>query len=332
VTPIRDGEREVARLYIGISLARLHRSVAQLRLAIVALSALLFVAGLIAVLVISTLLTRPLRQVAEAVQKISAGDLTYRVPAAANDEVGQLAASFNEMSARVAERDASLRNSREQLRLLSLRLLAVQEEERLRIAREVHDELGQALTAMKIDLQQVGRHHVALEEPLAAIARSIDEIIDLVRQIARNLRPAILDELGIKASLEQQLRRLRESTGIRTTLRIPEEPELDRLTGATLYRIVQETLSNVARHAQASEVTVSLVVERGAAVLEVKDDGCGIAREAIESRQSLGLIGMRERTELLGGQVALRGRVGEGTVLTVTLPLERDDAGASFMR
>ncbi|HEY5610544.1 MAG TPA: HAMP domain-containing protein [Thermoanaerobaculia bacterium] len=323
--PIRDGESVLARLHIGVSLARLHREVAQIRVTIGVLSAVILAAGLIGVLLISNLLTRPLRDVAAGARRIAAGDLGQRVPAGRDDEIGQLAESFNDMASHVAERDASLRHSREQLRLLSKRLLAIQEEERVRIAREVHDELGQALTAMKIELQQLGIREQALEKPLGDVGRSIDEIVELVRRIATDLRPAILDDLGVSAALEQQLRRVRETTGIKTTLVVAEEPQLDRLTGATLYRIVKEALANVVRHAEASEVTVSLAIENEAALLEIGDNGKGITREQIESTQSLGLLGIRERAELLGGSVAIEGRRGEGTVLKVSLPLSKDE-------
>ena len=323
MTPIRDGQQEIARLYIGMSLARLKREIMQTRVAIGALTAVILAAGLIAVFLISDLTTRPLRELATAAQRIASGDLEQRVPAGRGDEIGQLADAFNDMAAKIAERDASLRHSHDQLRLLSRRLLSVQEEERVRIAREVHDELGQALTAMKIDLQHLGNQHTALAEPLTAIGKTIDQIVDLVRRIATDLRPAILDDLGVTAALEQQLRRLRETTGIKTTLTVAEEPQLDMLTGATLYRIAQEGLANVVRHAQASAVEVSLALRDAAAVLEITDNGRGMSQDQIADARSLGLIGMRERAELLGGSVIINSRPGEGTTLRVTLPLEQ---------
>jgi signal transduction histidine kinase len=255
VTPIRDGDRELARLHIGMSLARLNRELAEMRIGIGLLSAFSLAAGLLAAALVSNLLTRPLREVAAGARRLAAGELGHRVPAGRGDEIGELAATFNDMAARIAERDASLRQ-------LSKRLLSVQEQERVRIAREVHDELGQALTAMKIDLRQLGTRHRELQEPLDGLARTIDETVDIVRRIAADLRPAILDDLGITAALEQQLRRLRESTGIRTSLTVAEEPEIDTLTGATLYRITQEALANVVRHAEATAVEISLVLER----------------------------------------------------------------------
>lgn len=308
--PIREGTRELARLRIGMSLARLHREIAATRVNILILSALILAAGLIAVVLISNVLTRPLREVAAGAQRIAAGELTHRVPSGRSDEIGQLASTFNDMAAKIAERDASLRQ-------LTKRLLSIQEQERVRIAREVHDELGQALTAMKIDLQQIGRNH-RMQEPLSAIAHNIDEIVELVRRIAADLRPAILDDLGITAALEQQLRRLRESTGIRTTLTVSEEPEIDMLTGATLYRIAKEALSNIVRHANATAVEVSLALIDGAAVLKIRDNGRGMP-PAIDPK-SLGLLGIRERAELLGGSVTIDSQPGEGTMLKAILP------------
>ncbi|HEX7154067.1 MAG TPA: HAMP domain-containing protein [Thermoanaerobaculia bacterium] len=320
VTPIRDGGRELAKLQIGMSLARLNRELADMRLAIGLLSALILAAGLAAAALVSNLLTRPLREVAAGARRLAAGELQHRVPAGRDDEIGQLAAAFNDMAARIAERDTSLRR-------LSKRLLSVQEQERVRIAREVHDELGQALTAMKIDLQQVGRRHRELQEPLAGIARTIDETVDIVRRIAADLRPAILDDLGIAAALEQQLRRLRESTGIRTTLTVPEEPEIDTLTGATFYRITQEALANVVRHAEATAVEISLRLEGGAAVLTIRDNGRGMPRAIADDPKSLGLLGIRERAELLGGSMMIDSVPGQGTAVIVTLPLTKGESG-----
>lgn len=324
-TPILDDGKEIARLQIGVSLERLNRQIMQTRVAIGVMTAIILAAGLLAAFLISDVMTRPLRELATAAQRIASGDLNQRVPARRGDEIGLLADAFNDMAAKVAERDASLR-------LLSRRLLSIQEEERIRIAREVHDELGQALTAMKIDLQHLGSQHAPLQEPLTTIGRTIDQIVDLVRRIATDLRPAILDDLGVTAALEQQLRRLRETTGMKTTLTVTEEPQLDMLTGATLYRIAQEGLANVVRHAQATDVEVTLAVRDGAAVLKITDNGRGMSQDQVANARSLGLIGMRERAELLGGTVVINSDPGEGTTLEVTLPLNKDGHFASAMR
>jgi signal transduction histidine kinase len=308
VMPIRDGERQIATLRIGLSLARLRREIMSMRIAIGVLIAVMSAAALLAVLLISNVLTRPLREVTAAAEEIAAGDLSRRVPEHGTDEVGRLASSFNNMAIKIAERDASLRE-------MSKRLLSAQEQERIRIAREVHDELGQALTSLKIDLQGIGRPDVG---------KNIDGIVDLVRRIATDLRPSVLDDLGVTAALEQQLRRLRESSGITTTLHVDEEPALDMLTSVTLYRIAQEALANIVRHANATNVEVTLSALDGAAILRIRDNGRGMASGEISSRQSLGIVGMRERAELLGGSVTIDTAQGGGTTLTARLPLAKD--------
>jgi signal transduction histidine kinase len=323
MTPIRDRGRELARLYVGMSLARLRREIMQTRITIGVISLVILGLGLAAVLLLSNLLTRPLRQVAASARRIAAGELDQYVPVDTTDEIGQLAGSFNDMAIKIAHRNASLQQSHDQLRSLSMRLLSIQEEERIRIAREVHDELGQALTALKIELQQLGHRHENLDDDLRALNRSVDAIIDRVRKISSELRPAILDDLGMAAALEQQLRRLRESTGIRTTLTISEEPQFDTLSSSTIFRIVQESLANVVRHAEATEVEVSLTVNSDQAELQVSDNGRGITPEQTQSPDSLGLIGIRERAEMLNGNVRVEGAPGRGTTVTVTLPLPR---------
>jgi signal transduction histidine kinase len=321
MTPILDQGRELARLYIGISLDRLNREILRTRIAMGMTSLLIFAAGLAAVLLISSFLTQPLRQVAASARNIAAGNLDQNVPVGSSDEVGQLASSFNDMATRISERNASLQRSHQQLRELSKRLMSVQEEERTRIAREVHDELGQALTAFKIDLQQLPRTDGVMEEQVRALTRTVDGIIELVRRIATDLRPAVLDDLGITAALEQQLRRLRESTGIRTTLTVSQEPRFDMLSASTVFRIVQESLANVVRHSGATEVCVSLTVNSHEAVLQVRDNGRGITPEQASSARSLGLLGIRERATLLGGSASVEASPQGGTTLTVTLPL-----------
>lgn len=320
-TPIRDRGRELARLHIGMSLARLRREIMQTRITIGLVSLAILGLGLAGVLLLSTLLTRPLRQVATSARRIAAGDLDQSVPVATTDEIGQLAGSFNDMAVKIGQRNASLQRSHDQLRSLSMRLLSIQEEERIRIAREVHDELGQALTALKIELQQLGRRHGNLDDDVRVLNRSVDAIIDRVRKISSELRPAILDDLGMAAALEGQLRRLRESTGIRTTLTITEEPRFDTLSSSTIFRIVQESLANVVRHAEATEVEVALEVNPKEAELRVSDNGRGITPEQSQSPDSLGLIGIRERAEMLNGRVRVEGAPGRGTTITVTLPL-----------
>ncbi|HLL24528.1 MAG TPA: GAF domain-containing protein [Kofleriaceae bacterium] len=214
----------------------------------------------------------------------------------------------------------------DRLRALTERVEAIREDERTQIAREVHDELGQALTALKMDIAWVLRRlpTVPGNEPLAAklaeMARSADAIIGSVRRISAELRPGILDDLGLSAAIEWQLEEFAKRTGIVTNLDSTlGEPPLERALATTLFRIFQEALTNVARHAGAATVTVRLGLDHGQVRLEVEDDGVGIPVDA--DKTSLGLLGMCERARRLGGDCEVRRCGARGTVVSVSVPL-----------
>jgi two-component system sensor histidine kinase UhpB len=236
-----------------------------------------------------------------------------------------------------AERSArALRASEQELRALAGRLQAVREEEGARIARDVHDVLGQALTALKLDLTWLARRLgpqppvAATPEVLTAHCQSMLELVDgtleRVRAIASELRPAILDDLGIEAALEWQTADFTRRTGIHVDLEVASTPTRgigpDQATA--LFRIVQEALTNVVRHAEARRVAVCLAAEGPEAVLVVSDDGRGLPPRKPGERDGLGVIGMRERATILGGRVELSSRAGGGTMVVAHLPLGRD--------
>ncbi|MFI5395388.1 MAG: PAS domain S-box protein [Candidatus Binatia bacterium] len=231
--------------------------------------------------------------------------------------------------------ELQLEQSRAQLRALSGRLLSIQEEERTRISREVHDELGQALTALKLDLVAVREHLPARQRPLRertqAMINLVDRTIGSVQRIAADLRPGMLDDLGLLATIEWQLQDFQHRTGIQTRLRAsPEDLVVDPARSTTVYRVLQEALTNVARHANAVEADVALHTDDGGLVLEVRDNGKGISSEEITNPQALGLSGMRERVRAWGGNVHISGIRGKGTVVTVYIPTaaqEKGDAG-----
>jgi len=224
--------------------------------------------------------------------------------------------------------EAELRQSREQLRQLSGRLEAMREEERTRMAREIHDELGGALTGLKMDLARLSKHAETLTpEAVRARAQEISGLIDstvkTVRRIATDLRPGILDDFGLAAAIEWQLQEFEQRAGIECVfLGDAEDLALPPEAATALFRILQETLTNVARHAQAQHVEVRLEPTDGGLVLEVQDDGRGIAPSEIEGSRSLGLLGMRERVRLLAGRLEIDGQPGRGTRIRVTVPLD----------
>ncbi len=226
--------------------------------------------------------------------------------------------------------EEELRASREEMRALAGRLQAVREEERTQIAREIHDELGGALTGLKIDVSLLTRSALKIENEtvrtslfagMDSMIKSIDTTIHTVRRIAMKLRPGILDDLGLVAALEWQLKDFEKRTGIRCEFFPPgEDISLDADLSTALFRIFQEALTNVARHSGATEVHVHLRADADSSTLEVEDNGQGIEKEKTQSKESLGLLGMRERAQIFGGQVTITRTPGRGTIVTVEIP------------
>jgi PAS domain S-box-containing protein len=226
--------------------------------------------------------------------------------------------------------EQELRVSREQMRALASRLQAVREEERTRIAREIHDELGGALTGLKIDFSLLTRAALKIENEtvrtsllvdMDAMIKFIDATIRTVRRIAMELRPGVLDDLGLVAALEWQLIDFEKRTGIRCEFFPPmEEISLDDDLSTALFRIFQEALTNVARHSGATEISVHLRADADSSTLEVEDNGKGIEQEQALSSKSLGLLGMRERAQMFGGRITVTGTPGIGTKVTVEIP------------
>jgi two-component system, NarL family, sensor histidine kinase UhpB len=225
--------------------------------------------------------------------------------------------------------EVALQRSYAELRALSERMRKVREEESARIAREIHDELGQLLTALKLDLGWMERQlgscppeaNKVLSGKLQSMALVLDIAADVVHRIATELRPGMLDELGLEAVVEWYVHEFQKRTGISCRLRSnlgDGAPDRDRSTA--LFRILQEALTNVARHSEAAEVEIRLDAERDRTVLAVTDNGRGIPEEAISDSRSLGLLGMRERARALGGDVIVRRASPRGTAVEASVP------------
>lgn len=221
--------------------------------------------------------------------------------------------------------EEQLRQSEENLRALAAHLQSVREEERTRIAREVHDELGQSLTGLKMDLASLARivpkTSASLLQKTGSMSRLIDSTIRSVRRIASGLRPGVLDEIGLAAAIGWQAKDFQMRAGIRCRVKLPLNGiELDAQRSTAAFRIFQELLTNVARHANATRVDV--VMERNAAglMLKIADNGKGISQRDICNPRSLGLLGIRERALVFGGNVDIAGMRGKGTKVTVSIP------------
>lgn len=234
----------------------------------------------------------------------------------------------------ITERKRALeevRDSREQLRNLSAHLQAAREEERTAIAREIHDELGQVLATLQLDISWlVGEFHEdqrPLVEKAEAMSGLIVNTVKTVQKISSDLRPIMLDELGLADAIEWQATEFQKRSGISCDFAVElESNSIDRGISTALYRIFQETLTNVLRHAGATRVEGSLTEKKGRIVLMVRDNGQGITRKQINDSLSIGLIGMQERTRMLGGKVRIRGVDQKGTAIVVQIPITRTEA------
>lgn len=219
-----------------------------------------------------------------------------------------------------------LAESRQRLRALSVHLQSVREKERTVLARELHDSLGQSLTSIKISLSVLRR---TLEEEgfqiRPTVARRFAEISDLlgetigaVKAIATELRPGVLDQFGLAAAIEWQCREFSRRSGIACETKVPRNLVLDSEVSTALFRVLQEALTNIAQHSKARRATVVLSVRKDRASLTVSDDGRGIRPEEINAPDSLGLLGMRERVESIGGEFSIAGKPHQGTLICVS--------------
>ena len=233
-----------------------------------------------------------------------------------------------ELRTEIADRqraEEQLRTSLDQLRALADRLQTVREAERTSISREIHDELGQACTAIKMDLALIGRRLTKRQTQLRAKVDSamqlVDSTIASLRRIASELRPRTLDDLGLVAALESQAQEFESRTGIRCNIALPQESlEIDAGTSTAIFRIFQESLTNVARHAQATLVGARLEKNKDRLIFHVFDNGIGFDPAKASAKKSLGIVGMQERALMLHGELKIESAAGQGTALTLTIP------------
>ena len=237
---------------------------------------------------------------------------------------------FKDISERT-RREEELRQSRRRMRELASHLETAREEERTRIAREIHDELGQALTALKMELhwciQRLPKSDNVLVEKASSLSALIDTNVQLVQRISSELRPGLLDNLGLSAAIEWQAGQFQDRTGIECDIVCePEDIVLDQSRSTAIFRIFQEALTNIARHANAGKVEITLKQTPAGVDLEVSDNGVGITDGQISDTGSFGLMGIRERAQSLGGEVRISGVRNRGTTLSVHVPTDEMEA------
>jgi len=227
--------------------------------------------------------------------------------------------------------EEALRQSREHLRELFAHLQSVREQERTQIARQIHDEFGAVLTGLKVDLSSLEKNMPAEREKVQMRLREdmelIDSAIQTVRGISSELRPSVLDHLGLTAAIEWQVKEFGNRTRIPWDISINvKDTVLDKDLSTAVFRIFQEALVNIVRHAEATKITVNLEEKDGFIVLDVIDNGKGIPEEKLTDHHSYGLMGMRERVQYLGGKLEIKGKINKGTTVTVKVPLESKEA------
>jgi signal transduction histidine kinase len=276
---------------------------------------------------------RVLRGLSRTARRFGVGDLGARAELTSDrGELADLARAFNAMADALAARQREASEAQERLRALSTRLAAAKETEAGRIARELHDELGQVLTSVKLEVAALERAcapppgDTPAPDPLRAsvsrITHRLDDAVGSVRRIAADLRPPVLDRLGLAAALQAQVREAEQRTGLAIVLDVDVEEPVDWLPAITLYRVVGEALTNVVRHADATQVAIDLRQRGDEYCLFVNDDGRGISAAQAANARSLGILGMRERCLLVGGTFEISSPPGGGTAIVVRIPCQ----------
>lgn len=322
VFPLKDNR---GALQIGFGEDNIEDTVNTITLQIVTLTVIMVGLGFLAAGFLTWILTRPILWLVDATAAVAKGDFTRQVPRWANDEIGALAVAFNSMTRALAQAERE-REERAALRERYIRgVIAAQEEERKRIARELHDSTSQSLTSLLVGLRNLEetRDQEILRSRIEDIRRVVNHTLEEVHSLAWQLRPSVLDDLGLVAALEHYIADYQRRYDIRVDFVAQGIHERLLSTAETaVYRIVQEALTNVARHAQASNASVLIDTRNDMLRIIIEDDGVGFDPDQVraEGRQ-FGLQGIHERVQLFGGQVTIESGAGQGTSVYTQIPL-----------
>ena len=356
--PIEVSGAQLGTVRLGYSYSAVEKEIATAQHQIILIGLVTIVIGGIFAYFLATFISRPINRITDAIEQVANGELKSPLMIKRNDEIGTLANSFNKMAddlgrhrkhlevlveARTTELESAneqlqqeiteriraeeeLKQSQEQLRDLASHLQLIREEEGSRIAREIHDELGQALTALKMDAHWLGlrlsSHQQVLVDKIKSMSMIIDTTVQAVRRISSELRPGLLDDLGLTAAIEWQAHEFCSRAGLQCSIRSePEDIILDQSRSIALFRIFQEALTNIARHAHATRVEVILKENTDTVEMEVRDNGEGITAEQLAASRSFGILGIRERVHSLGGELRISGAPDRGTTVHVSLPI-----------
>jgi len=360
--PIEVSGAWLGTVFLGYSYSAVKNEIATAQRQIILIGLATIVIGGIFSYLLATYISRPVKQLTDAMEQVAEGELDSPLTVKRHDEIGSLVNSFNKMAVdlgrhrkhlevlvedRTAELESAniqlhqeiserkkaeeeLKQSQVQLRDLASHLQHIREEERSRVAREIHDELGQALTALKMDVHWLGLRlatdHQVLLDKIKSMSALIDTTVQAVRRISSELRPGLLDDLGLTAAIEWQAHEFCRRAGLQCEIKSePEDIILDQTRSIALFRIFQEALTNIARHAQATRVEIRLKKNTHCLEMEVRDNGLGIADEQLAASGSFGILGIRERVYSLGGELRISGLDEQGTTVHVILPLPGEE-------
>jgi len=322
--PILDGHAGVVQL--GVTDRTITKELAAVTSSVLRTLALCATIGAGLALLLTHLLTQPIHRLVETVNRIRRGQFEARSPVFSDDEIGRLAVAFNQMSESL-ERYRREVEEKERARVsLIERIVYAQEEERKTISRELHDQLGQSLLALLLEVDRLCQDGRAPQDACENLRAKIRSLIEEVRRLAWGMRPSILDDYGLDYALARHTEEIAERFGLPIDYQYSRLPGLGRLPGrveVALYRIAQEAIMNVVRHARANRASAVVLQRRSEVTLLVEDDGRGFDPAAVRGNgaECLGLTGMQERAALLGGSCAVESAPGHGTTVRVRIPI-----------
>jgi signal transduction histidine kinase len=325
---LRAPENGAGSVQVGVTENWLRQRVRKMTCQLVAATLAMSLLGIGAAYVLTAVLTNPIRELTEVARAASEANFDRRAQVFAEDEIGELSRAFNFMCERLGRSREEIRR-KERLRLQLLqKVITAQEDERKRVARELHDHTGQQLTTLAVELRALGNAATLAEakERVQHLRGVVAQTLSAVRGLAFELRPSILDDLGLAAAVERHVEDYQRKLGVPVDFEAvgPWSNPLPAEVETTLYRICQEALTNAARHAEPTHLSVLLTRRRDSAVAIVEDEGKGFDVDAAlsdhDEQRHLGLFGMRERAGLVGGKLTIESRLGRGTTVFVEIP------------
>lgn len=322
--PILGGTAGSVR--VGVADTVVTQEVASVTRALVISLCLCLVIGQGLAIVLTYVLVHPIQDLVRATNRLRAGDFESRAWVYSNDEIGKLAYTFNLMAEDLQNYRRDVQEKEAARISLLERIVHVQEEERKSVARELHDQLGQSLSSVLLRLQQIARDSGLHEDVVADLELEIRRLIDEVRRLAWDIRPSILDDYGLPSALQRYVQEMASRAELVIDYQCvwPQAaPRLPVAIEVTLYRIAQEAITNIIRHAQARQGSVVLLRRERDVTLLIEDDGVGFNADAVvkEKQRSLGLLGMHERIALIGGTMSIESEPGKGTSIRIRVEI-----------